>query len=96
MKSDVLEPGDWCRRCALRLAELDGQLSHTEALTIAQDVHAFERTRAMDPETAAEFVADMMSKTEPPRFERRSPDRPDRAPFLRSLMRMLGPTRRLA
>ena len=43
-----------------------------EAERLAKDVYAFERTRAMSPEAAAEFISVEMA-------------RPDRAPFERRM-----------
>jgi hypothetical protein len=70
---DTPDAADWRTRCAQRIAELDQDLSRIEAERLARDVYAFERTRAMSPEAAAEFVAVEMS-------------RPDRAPFERRAM----------
>ena len=84
-----LSAAEWRERCARRIGELDRQISESEAVTIAQDVYDFERTRAMLPEDAADFVAEQMSRTEPPRFERRSKERSDAAPLMRSILRYL-------
>ena len=84
-----LSAADWRARCARRIRELDGQISESEAETIAQDVYDFERTRAMLPEEAADFVAEQMSRAEPPRFERRSKERSETAPLMRSILRYL-------
>jgi hypothetical protein len=89
MKVQAIEAGEWRRRCALRIREIDDRITEPEAQTVAQDVYDFERTRAMQPEEAADFVAEQMSRTEPPRFERRSKDRRDNVPFMRSLVRFL-------
>ena len=51
---DILDPATWRNRCALRIAELDHEISRMEAERLARDIHAFERTRAMGPEAAAE------------------------------------------
>jgi len=85
----TLSPAEWRQRCARRFRELDLQMSEGEAETVAQDVYDFERTRAMQPEAAADFVAGQMSKAEPPRFERRSKERSDTAPLMRSILRYL-------
>ena len=69
---DTLEAADWRNRCAQRIAELDNDLSRIEAERLAKDVYAFERTRAMSPEAAAEFVAIEMSRPDRAPFERRS------------------------
>ena len=65
---EALDPTIWCIRCAQRIAELDQDISRIEAERLAKDVYAFERTRAMSPEAAAEFISVEMA-------------RPDRAPF---------------
>jgi hypothetical protein len=91
MPSLLIEPNEWRARCARRIMELDPQITADEAQTIAADVHAFERTRAMSPEAAADFIADQMNRPDPPRFERRSKDRPARIPLARTILRMLLP-----
>jgi hypothetical protein len=85
----TLSSAEWRERCARRIRELDGQMSESEAETVAQDVYDFERTRAMQPEEAADFVAQQMSQLEPPRFERRSKERSATAPLMRSILRYL-------
>jgi hypothetical protein len=80
---------EWRERCARRVRELDQNISESEAQTVAQDVYDFERTRAMLPEDAADFVAQQMSQAEPPRFERRSKERAETAPLMRSILRYL-------
>ena len=89
MKTPLIAAEEWRERCARRIRELDDQISESEAETVAQDVYDFERTRAMQPEEAADFLAQQMSQTEPPRFERRSKERPANAPFMRSILRYL-------
>jgi len=89
MKTSPIPADEWRDRCASRIRELDLKITDSEAETVAQDVYDFERTRSMQPEEAADFVAEQMSKAEPPRFERRSKDRAENAPFMRSLMRFL-------
>jgi hypothetical protein len=69
---DTLDAVDWRNRCAQRIAELDNDMSRSEADRLAKDVYAFERTRAMSPEAAAEFVAIEMSRPDRAPFERRS------------------------
>jgi len=85
----TLSAAEWRERCARRIRELDRQISESEAQTVAQDVYDFERTRAMLPEEAADFVAEQMSQAEPPRFERRSKERAEAAPLMRSILRYL-------
>ncbi len=68
----AIETQDWCDRCARRIAEIDSDIAADEAALIARDVFAFERTRAMPPEDAADFVASGMGRDQAPRFERRS------------------------
>ncbi len=69
---DTLDSADWRNRCAQRIAEIDQDLSRVEAERLAKDVYAFERTRAMSPEAAAEFVAVEMSRPDRAPFERRA------------------------
>ncbi len=72
---NTLDPSDWRTRCAQRIAEIDQDLSRVEAERLAKDVYAFERTRAMSPEAAAEFVAVEMSRPDRAPFERRATTR---------------------
>jgi hypothetical protein len=65
----------WCDRCAQRLAELDDAITTAEARRLAKDVYAFERTRAMGPDSAAEFIAVEMSRPDRGPFERRTAPR---------------------
>jgi hypothetical protein len=76
---EALDPETWRSRCAQRMSELDPDLTRSEAERLAKDVHAFERTRAMSPEAAAEFVSVEMSRPERAPFERRSAAREPRA-----------------
>ena len=69
---ETTDPEDWRIRCARRIAELDQDITRIEAERLAKDVYAFERTRAMSPEEAAEFVAIEMSRPDRAPFERRS------------------------
>lgn len=69
---NTLDSVDWRNRCAQRIAEIDQDLSRAEAERLAKDVYAFERTRAMSPEAAAEFVAVEMSRPDRAPFERRA------------------------
>ena len=89
MNTQTLSATEWRGRCARRIRELDENMSESEAETVAQDVYDFERTRAMQPEDAADFVAEQMNQLEPPRFERRSKDRAQTAPLMRSILRYL-------
>jgi hypothetical protein len=69
---ETLEPATWRSRCAQRIAELDPDISRSEAEHLAKDVYAFERTRAMSPEAAAEFISTEMARPDRAPFERRS------------------------
>lgn len=62
----------WILACASRLVGLDPSLSLAEAVEIAESLRAFERTGAMEPAAAAEFVAQEMRRPGVPRFERRA------------------------
>jgi hypothetical protein len=72
---EALDPTTWRSRCARRIAELDPDLTRSEAERLADDLHAFERTAAMSPEDAAEFVSIEMSRPERAPFERRATPR---------------------
>jgi hypothetical protein len=89
MKTPTLSATEWRDRCARRIREIDDHITESEAETVAQDVYDFERTRAMQPEAAADFVAEQMRQAEPPRFERRSKERAESAPLMRSILRYL-------
>jgi hypothetical protein len=91
LNTEPLQADEWCDRCAKRFTELDHDISSDEAQQVAHDVHAFERTRAMNPEVAADFVAFEMSHPGRSRFERRSVDRKQTRPFLKGILRMLTP-----
>lgn len=71
MSELLLERGEWCARCARRVRAIDPALSQAEALEIARDFNAFERTAKMEPEAAADFVHLEMGRADVPRFERR-------------------------
>jgi hypothetical protein len=51
--------------------DINRDLSYDDAVEIALAAKEFERTGAMEPGAAAEFVANEMSKPEGLRFERR-------------------------
>ena len=65
---------DWIERCALRIVQMDQGIADAEAIDLARDIAGFERTAAMAPEAAVEFVASELSRPSP-RFERRSESR---------------------
>lgn len=60
----------WRERCAQRLQHLDPDLGPSDARRVAQELWGFERTRAMPPDDAADFVNREM-QLDRPRFERR-------------------------
>jgi hypothetical protein len=72
---EALDPTIWRIRCAQRIAELDQEISRIEAERLAKDVYAFERTRAMSPEAAAEFISVEMARPDRAPFERRATPR---------------------
>jgi hypothetical protein len=72
---DILDPASWRSRFAQRIAELDQDISRMEAERLAKDVYAFERTRAMSPEAAAEFISVEMARPDRAPFERRAQSR---------------------
>jgi hypothetical protein len=61
---------EWIRRCAVRITEVDKDVGRAEARSIALALHDFERTRALEPEVAVEFVATEIARPRPV-FERR-------------------------
>ncbi len=87
MSTEPTSADAWCERCANRFMELDAELAASDARQTAQDVYAFERTRAMSPEEAAEFVALEMRRPDRARFERRAVDRSTHQRFLSKLLR---------
>ena len=60
----------WIERCASRILQVDGQVDAVEARQIARELRRFERTGAMVPEAAVDFVASELARPNP-RFERR-------------------------
>ncbi len=64
------DAGIWREHCARRLQKLDPDLGAFDARRIAGELWSFERTRAMSPDDAAEFVNREM-QADAPRFERR-------------------------
>ncbi len=65
---------EWIARCASHLLQIDPQLSNDEAAGLANEFFHFQRTAAMTPEAAADFVANEIARGQP-RFERRSVER---------------------
>ncbi len=65
---------EWIRRCAARITEIDKDVDRAEARNIALALHDFERTRALEPERAVEFVAAELVRPHPV-FERRASPR---------------------
>lgn len=80
MNQETLVPSVWRERCARRITELDSQLSESEARELAAEFQAFERTRVMAPEEAADFVVGEMTRADSGRFERRARERLPAAP----------------
>lgn len=68
-------PDIWIERCARRIVERETGIADAEARRIARDLQRFERTRAMDPEAAVDFVAAELEKSERAPFERRLTER---------------------
>jgi len=66
----------WLERCRVRILEVTPQLSAEEAIEIARSMRESERTGAMEPEAAVDFVVAQMRQDVPPRFERRAARRP--------------------
>jgi hypothetical protein len=67
----TLSSSEWIARCAGHLTRIDPQLSSDEATGLATEFFHFQRTAAMEPEAAADFVASEIARGNP-RFERRS------------------------
>ena len=72
---ESLAPNVWLDRCARRISEVDSDIAEAEARRVARDLQRFERTAAMPPEAAVDFVAMEMAKPAPGPFERRRTDR---------------------
>jgi hypothetical protein len=68
---EALPPPIWLERCARRISEIEGDISQPEARRLARDFHRFERTRAMVPEDAVDFVARELANPDRAPFERR-------------------------
>ena len=69
--ADAVASG-WVQSCVTRLVALEPQLTVEEAMQIADCIRGFERTGAMDPVAAADFVSAEMQKAQRTRFERRA------------------------
>lgn len=72
---DTLPKDVWVERCARRIAEVERGIDDDEALGLASQMGEFERTAAMPPEDAVEFVAREMARPDHGRFERRTAPR---------------------
>lgn len=68
---NTLTQSEWIARCAAHLVGIDPQMSGDEATGLAHEFFQFQRTAAMTPEAAADFVASEIARAQP-RFERRS------------------------
>ena len=66
-----LLPFEWIQRCTRRIVQVDQDIAGEEARSLASDLRGFERTAAMAPEAAVDFVASELLRPAP-RFERRS------------------------
>ena len=73
-RSGKLLPADWVKRCIEQIRLVDPDLTEEEAANMAKQLFSFERTAAMRPEDAVEFVVSELASPAP-RFERRSPSR---------------------
>jgi hypothetical protein len=71
---DGLTHAAWTERCIDRLVQIDPSLSRGEAEALARELFQFERTAAMAPEAAVEFVAHQIARPGL-RFERRTAPR---------------------
>lgn len=61
----------WLERCVTRITEVERDMGENEARRLARDMQNFERTRAMAPEAAVDFVAAELARPSGVRFERR-------------------------
>lgn len=71
---NTLTTAEWIERCTRRIVELDQQIAREEARGLAREFCSFERTAAMAPEAAVDFVATELLHPVP-RFERRAEPR---------------------
>ena len=71
MVLETLPANIWVERCARRISEVDREIADGEARRIAREFHRFERTRAMPPEAAVDFVARELANPNREPFERR-------------------------
>lgn len=72
---DTLRDDLWIARCATRIVEVDARIGASEAEAIARDLKSFERTAAMEPEQAVDFVAAELARGQRTNFERRATPR---------------------
>ena len=72
--SHKVPPDDWIARCIQQIRLIEPDLSEQEAKDVARQLLRFERTGAMLPEDAVEFVVSELAEPAP-RFERRSQSR---------------------
>lgn len=72
---DTLPDDVWITRCATRILEVDARIDASEAEAIARDLKSFERTGAMEPEQAVDFVATELARGQRTNFERRATPR---------------------
>jgi hypothetical protein len=69
-----LPASQWIERCVLRILQIDQDVDRMEARKLARELRRFERTAAMIPEAAVDFVAAELARPHP-RFERRVAER---------------------
>jgi hypothetical protein len=72
---DTLPDDVWIARCAMRIVEVDSRIDAAEAEDIARNLRSFERTAAMEPEQAVDFVAAELARGQRTKFERRATPR---------------------
>lgn len=72
---EAVKPQVWLERCARRISEIDREIAEAEARRIARDLLKFERTAAMEPEAAVDFVAFQIAHPNRAPFERRRSNR---------------------
>jgi hypothetical protein len=69
-----LPTSQWIERCASRILQVEHGVDKVEARKLARELRRFERTAAMVPEEAVDFVAQELARPHP-RFERRLAER---------------------
>jgi hypothetical protein len=67
---EKIPASEWLTRCVQRIRAADKRLDGEDAEQLAVELLKFERTAAMEPELAVDFVLSELARPNP-RFERR-------------------------